>query len=65
MFKFVLTVILVMGPGQRDVSQEHEMSSARECAEAVAAWIEQHAHSVGAVALDAGCTKTDTPGRDG
>jgi hypothetical protein len=61
----ILTVILIMGPGQPDVSQEREMSSARECADAVAAWIEQDARSVGAIALDAGCTSTPKPSRDG
>lgn len=65
MFTIILTVTLIMPPGHAPISQERPMSSAAECAKAVQAWIEQDISATGAIALDAGCTSSATPGRDG
>jgi hypothetical protein len=67
MFTFVLTVILIMGPGKDDVTQTMDMKSLPECFDAARAWDEQDAKRAGkdVVGFAAGCSIEPIQGKDG
>ncbi len=59
MITIILTVVLIMGPGKKDVDQNHEMTSISECFDAAKAWDEQYPAVAGGVGLAAGCSVTE------
>lgn len=62
MITVILTVVLIMGPGKKDLDQSREMASIAECYDAAKAWSEQDAEVAGGVGLAAGCSVTEDKG---
>ena len=59
MITIILTVILITGPGQKDVSQSHEMDSLAACFDAAKAWDEQIPGAAGGIGFGSGCSITE------
>ncbi len=56
MITVILTVVLIMGPGKKDLDQSREMASITECYDAARAWAEQDPAVAGGVGFAAGCS---------
>ena len=65
MFVITLTLILIMGGEQKDMTQSRVMASLDECFSAARAWTDQDPRAAGAVGFAAGCEREPIPGRDG
>jgi hypothetical protein len=66
MFEIMLTVILVMPPNVKDITQERHMDSKEACWQAAKDWLDQDISKSGGVGFMAGCsiTKKEPEGID-